>query len=372
MIELRSDTFTLPTPAMREAMLHAPLGDDVYGEDPTARRLEQRAADMLGKEAACFMPSGTMANLASILAHCRRGAEVLVGDETDIYHYEAGGASVVGGVVYHPVPTQPDGRLLIRDLEQAIRDASDPQCAPAGLICLENTHNRCGGWPLPLAYLSQMSLFASSQGLPVHMDGARLFNAAVALDVPPVAIARYADSVQFCLSKGLAAPIGSMVVGSTAFVREVRRLRKMLGGGMRQVGVIAAAGLVALEQMIDRLREDHATARQLAYGLASIPGIEVDLAAVQTNIVMFRVTDERFTWRSFVQTMAQEGVALAELGYGRIRAVTHYGISAADIDRALDTIAQVIRTKPCTVEKAGLHITLPSARQPVPVDTRIN
>lgn len=346
MIELRSDTFTLPTPAMREAMLHAPLGDDVYGEDPTVRQLERRAAEMLGKEAACFMPSGTMANLTAILAHCRRGTEVLVGDETDIYHYEAGGASVVGGIVYHPVQTQPDGRLLVPDLARAMRDSDDPQCAAAALICLENTHNRCGGRPLPLDYLSQVAVFAASHGLPVHMDGARLFNAAVAQEVAPAAIARYATSVQFCLSKGLAAPVGSMVAGDGAFIRETRRLRKMLGGGMRQVGVIAAAGLVALEHMVERLADDHRTARQLAYGLASIPGIEVDLATVQTNIVMFRVVDERFTWRAFLEAMADQGVALAELGYGRIRAVTHYGITSDDIDIALERVAQVLRHAP--------------------------
>lgn len=346
MIELRSDTFTLPTPAMREAMFHAVVGDDVYGEDTTVCRLEELAADLLGKEAACFMPSGTMANLTALLVHCPRGSEVLAGDESDIYHYEAGGASVVGGLVYHAVPTQPDGRLLLTDLADAIRDIEDSQFAPAGLICLENTHNRCGGMVLPLAYLADVVAFAHEQGLPVHMDGARLFNAAVALDVSPAKIAQYADSVQFCLSKGLSAPIGSMLVGNTLFIKRARRLRKMLGGGMRQVGLVAAAGIVALEQMVDRLAEDHVNARRLAHGLAQIPGIQVEPDAVQTNIVMFRVVDERFSWRTFVDAARHAGVALAELGYGRIRAVTHHGVSAADIDQALEQIDRLMRRGP--------------------------
>ncbi|HZB96073.1 MAG TPA: low-specificity L-threonine aldolase, partial [Herpetosiphonaceae bacterium] len=345
-IELRSDTFTLPTPAMRAAMSHAVVGDDVYGEDPTVCRLERLAADRLGKEAACFMPSGTMANLASILVHCPRGTEVLAGDESDIYHYEAGGASVVGGSVYHPVPTQSDGRLLLADIRAAIRDIEDAQCAPAGLICLENTHNRCGGAVLPLDYLEAVAGFARTQGLPVHMDGARLFNAAIALKVSPALIARHADSVQFCLSKGLSAPIGSIVVGSVAFIKQVRRMRKMLGGGMRQVGLVAAAGIVALEQMVERLVEDHANAHRLALGLAGLTGIEVDPKSVQTNIVLFRVADERWTWRTFVEATRREGIALGELGYGRIRAVTHYGISAEDIDRAVAGIANVLAHGP--------------------------
>jgi threonine aldolase len=346
MIELRSDTFTLPTPAMLEAVSLAALGDDVYNEDPTVQRLEALAAAMLGHEAACFMPSGTMANLASILVHCPRGSEILVGNESDIYHYEAGGASIVGGIVYHAVPTQADGRLLISDIADAIRDAEDAQCAPAGLICLENTHNRCGGKVLPLDYLADVAQFAKANDLPVHMDGARIFNAAVALNKPAATIGQYADSIQFCLSKGLAAPIGSMVVGNGRFINQVRRTRKMLGGGMRQVGLIAAAGIVALEQMVERLAEDHAHARRLALGLAGIAGIEVDPSSVETNIVMFRVADERFTWRTFIEAARHEGIALAELGYGRIRAVTHYGLSAEDIDQAVAGIARLLERGP--------------------------
>jgi threonine aldolase len=331
---------------MMAAIAGASLGDDVYNEDPTVSRLEALAAAMLGKEAAALLPSGTMANLVAMMSHCPRGSEVLVGDETDIYNYEAGGASVLGGLVLHPVKTRHDGQLALADLAQAIRDPNDEQCAPAGLICLENTHNRCGGVVLPLSYLEEVRRFATERGLPVHMDGARVFNAACALDVPVARVAQFADSVQFCLSKGLSAPIGSMLAGSHAFIKTAKRLRKMLGGGMRQAGIIAAAGIVALEQMVGRLAEDHAHARRLAVGLRELQGLEVDLATVQTNIVIFRVTDERFSWQSFLSALKQRGVRMGELGYGRIRAVAHHGISAADIDATLAAVADVLRTGP--------------------------
>ena len=331
---------------MMAAIASAPLGDDVYGEDPTVSRLEALAASMLGKQAAALMPSGTMANLAAMMSHCPRGAEVLVGDETDIYNYEAGGASVLGGLVLHPVKTQPDGRLALGDLAQAIRDPDDDQCAPAGLLCLENTHNRCGGVVLPLSYLEEVRRFATERAIPVHMDGARVFNAACALDVPVSRVAQYADSVQFCLSKGLSAPIGSMLVGTHAFIKSAKRLRKMLGGGMRQAGIVAAAGVVALEQMVGRLAEDHVHARRLATGLREMKGLQVNLATVQTNILIFRVSDERFTWQSFLSALKQRGVRMGELGYGRIRAVTHYGITASDIDATVAAVADVLRTGP--------------------------
>lgn len=344
MIELRSDTFTLPSPAMLAAIGSAAIGDDVYGEDPTVRELEALTAHKLAKEAACFMPSGTMANLAAIMVHCPRGSKVLVGNESDIYIYEAGGAATCGGIIYEAIATQPDGRLLLSDLARALPDdPSDPQFALPALICLENTHNRCGGTILPLDYLRAVADFARSHGLPVHLDGARIFNAAVALGVAPSEIARYADSAQFCLSKGLAAPIGSMLVGDAAFVEKARRTRKMLGGGMRQAGIVAAAGIVALEQMVERLAEDHANARRLAEGLATLPGIEIDLGAVQTNIVIFRVADERFTWKRFIEAARGRGLRIGELGYGRIRAVTHYGITAQDIDTALSIVDSILR-----------------------------
>jgi len=342
MIELRSDTFTLPSAAMVKAMGEAALGDDVYGEDPTVRELEETAAGLLGKESACLMPSGTMANLAAIMAHARRGSKILVGAESDIYVYEAGGAAVCGGVIYEPIPNRPDGGLDVSDLARAFPDdPDDPQFALPSLICLENTQNRCGGVVLALDHLAEVRRFADARGIPVHLDGARLFNAAVAMGRPAAEIARYADSVQFCLSKGLSAPIGSILAGGADFITAARRVRKMLGGGMRQAGIIAAAGLVALSD-VSRLHDDHVHARRLADGLADIAGIAVEPGAVQTNIVMFRVTDPRFTWPVFVAAARSRGLALAELGHGRIRAVTHSGVSERDVDAAVDIVRRVL------------------------------
>jgi threonine aldolase len=346
-IELRSDTFTLPTPAMYEAIAHAQLGDDVYSEDSTVCHLEELAAWKLGKEAACLMPSGTMANLVAMLAHCPRGSKVLVGNESDIFIYEAGGAAMCGGLMYEALPTQGDGCLLQADIEKALPgDPEDPQFALPALLCLEDTHNRCGGTVLPLTYLKDVACFAHAQHLPIHLDGARLFHAAVALHVEPAEIAQYADSVQFCLSKGLSAPIGSMLAGRANFIKQARRIRKALGGGMRQAGIIAAAGIVALEQMSDRLAEDHANARLLAQGLANLPGLQIDLATVQTNIVLFRVTDRRFTWQTFLSTAYKRGLSLSELGYGRLRAVAHYGITSREIQGALHIIEQILHQGP--------------------------
>ncbi|MGW3199178.1 GntG family PLP-dependent aldolase [Streptomyces sp. NPDC001118] len=342
MIELRSDTFTLPTAEMRRAMDKAVLGDDVYAEDPTVRELEELASRVTGKEAACLMPSGTMANLAAIMAHAPRGAKVLVGSESDIYVYEAGGASVCGGIVYEAIPNQPDGTLALADLAEAFPDdPDDPQFALPALICLENTQNRCGGLVLPQDYLARVASFASERDVAVHMDGARVFNAAVAADIAVSEIARHADSIQFCLSKGLSAPIGSMLAGGADFISRARRIRKMLGGGMRQAGLIAAAGIVAINGAA-RLSEDHALARRLADGLAGIEGIRVRPEAVQTNIVMFRVAEDRYTWQEFVEAARLRGLAIAELGHGRIRAVTHGGLNERDIDAAIAIVRDLM------------------------------
>jgi len=339
MIELRSDTFTLPTAEMRQAMVTAPLGDDVYGEDPTVNLLEEHAADLLGKDEGCLMPSGTMANLTAILSWTPRGGRVLVGDRTDVYCFEAGGASVLGGAVYNPLPNQPDGLIRLADLEREFVD-DDTQIAPVSLICLEDTQCQCGGAVLPFDHLEAVRDLAAAHGVPVHLDGARIFNAAVAMRRPVAEIAGYADTVQFCLSKGLCAPIGSIVVGPRDAMRRVRRLRKMLGGGMRQAGVIAAAGLVALTEMVDRLADDHATAARLAAGLAALPGLEVQAPA--TNIVMFEVVDERLDQASFVAAVREAGVAVLALGPERIRAVTHAGIRDEDVDRAIEAFGSVL------------------------------
>lgn len=343
MIELRSDTFTLPPQEMLESISRAELGDDVYGEDLTVKQLEEQAAQMLGKEAALLVPSGTMGNLTALMAHCPRGTKVLVGDETDIYIYEAGGASVCGGLIYEPIPTRSDGRLSLDDLQKAFpEDATDPQFALPSLICLENPHNRMGGRVLPLSYLKKVRDFADEKGIPVHMDGARIFNASAAMGIPVSEIAQYADSVQFCLSKGLSAPIGSVVAGSRPFIEKVYRWRKMLGGGMRQAGIVAAPGLFALQHMVKRLTDDHLNARRLAEGLASMEGIQCDPETVETNIVFFRIIDPKFTWQMFVEKAGLHGLNVAELGHGRIRAVTHSGITADDVDRALTIIRRVM------------------------------
>ena len=346
-INYLSDTVTLPTEEMLKSIQNVELGDDVYGQDKTVNQLEESAANMLGMEAACFMPSGTMANLASILAHCPRGTAVLVGDESDIYIYEAGGAAICGGVMYQPIKTQPDGRFLLTDLEAAFpNDETDPQFALPALICLENTHNRCGGKVLPLSYLKEIKEFAMKRNIPVHMDGARVFNAAVHLGIEVKEIAQYADSLQFCLSKGLSAPIGSIVVGKHKYIEKVRRIRKMLGGGMRQVGIIAAPAIVALQTMTLRLKDDHRRAKKLATGLANITGIELDASEVQTNIVMFRVTDPNYNWIKFLKETEERGIILSEMGYGRIRAVVHRHITEKDIEYTIEIIEKLLNNSP--------------------------
>lgn len=342
MIDLRSDTVTLPSPAMREAMYRAELGDDVMGEDPTVNRLEALAAEMTGKEAALLGVSGTMGNLLALLAHCRRGEEAILGDNSHIYNYEAGGASALGGIVLHPVSTGRFGELPLAEVRRAIRPAaSNIHYAPPGVICVESTHNRCGGTILPRAYLREVSAVADHGGIPVHLDGSRIFNAAVALQCDVREFTASVDSVQFCLSKGLSAPVGSLVCGREAFIARARRLRKMVGGGMRQAGIIAAAGIVALTEMVDRLAEDHGNARRLAEGLVDLPGLKLDLDTVQTNIVIFGPRQLPPEGPSFARVLAREGVKVGDIGDGRFRAVTHYGITGKDIDEAVAIVRRV-------------------------------
>ncbi len=349
MIDLRSDTVTLPSPAMREAMYRAELGDDVLGEDPTVNRLEALAAEKTGKEAALLVVSGTMGNLVSLLAHCRRGDEAILGDQAHIFHFEVGGVSALGGVVFHPVATNRFGELDLVALSEAIRPArTNVHYAPPGVICLENTHNRCGGTVLRPAYLHSVREIADCEGMPIHLDGSRIFNAATALGCDVSDLTGSADSVQFCLSKGLSAPVGSLVCGNADFIARARRIRKMVGGGMRQAGVISAAGIVALTEMVERLAEDHHTARILAEGLAELPGICIDAETVQTNIVIFATENRRPEKPSFAQALAHEGVKIGDIGGDRVhgdrvhgdrfRAVTHYGISEADTHGALRII----------------------------------
>jgi threonine aldolase len=342
MIDLRSDTVTLPSPAMREAIAHADVGDDVYSEDPTINRLEALAAERVGKEAAVLVPSGTMGNLAALLAHCGRGKRVVLGSESHIFHYEVSGAAALGSLAYHLVPNMPNGTLEPASLDEALAHVNDNlHIAPPGVVCLENTHNRCCGAVLTPEYTAHVHELARQRNLPLHLDGARMFNAAVALNIDVRELTRHTDSVQFCLSKGLAAPVGSLVAGPHAFVQRVRIVRKMLGGGMRQAGFIAAAGIVALNEMVERLAEDHMHAGMLAEGLASIPGVLVDLTRVQTNMVMFQLAGERMPTPRFLAALREQGVLMGDSG-PNIRAVTHYGITAADVQAAAAAVRRVL------------------------------
>lgn len=339
-IDLRSDTVTKPTPAMRRAMMEAEVGDDVFGEDPTVNRLQEMAAAIMGKEAALFVTSGTQGNLVSILAHCGRGDEAIVGDLSHTYLYEQGGMAQLGGVHPRVLPNRPDGTLDLDMVEAAIRPLND-HFPRSRLLILENTHNRCYGAPLTPEYIRAAADLAHRHGMKLHIDGARIFNAAVALGVDVKDLVAPADSVTFCLSKGLSAPVGSVVCGSRAFIAEARRARKVLGGGMRQAGVIAAAGIVALTEMVDRLAEDHANARLLAEGLAKIPGVEINLERVHTNIVYFDIGNG-MSAAEVAERARAAGVLVLPTGPRRIRAVTHYGIEAADIEEALDVFARVM------------------------------
>lgn len=340
MIELRSDTFTLPTPAMLEAMQTAPLGDDVWGEDPTAHALERQAAETMGKEAALFVASGTMGNLLGILSHTQRGDEVIVGDQSHILHYEVAGACVVGGVQLRAVPNTARGTLEAGALRAAIRPP-DIHAPPTALICVENTHNRCGGAVLDPCDLSSVREIAEPAGAKIHMDGARVFNAAVALGIPVSDLTAYVDSVTFCLSKGLSAPVGSVLCGSVDYITRARKWRKMLGGGMRQVGVLAAPGIVALDTMVDRLADDHARARRLGEALNAVPGVTVDMETLQTNIVVADLQGLELSPRFVAEALGEHGVKVAATGPTKIRLVTHRGVGEADVDQAIAAIADV-------------------------------
>ena len=336
-IDLRSDTVTLPSPEMRQAIAEAELGDDVFGDDPTVNRLEAMAAEVMGKDAALLTTSGTQSNLAAMLAHCQRGDEVIVGDEAHILHYEAGGAFALGGLGLRPVRNDDQGRLDLGEVRSAIR-GHDVHFPPTGLVCLENTHNRCGGSVLSEDDLAAVRRLADEYGLPVHLDGARLFNAAVALGVHVSRLARYADSAAFSLCKGLACPVGSVLCGSGEFIARARRFRKMLGGGMRQAGIIAAAGVYALENMVDRLAEDHENARLLAEGLSSIPGISL-APPPQSDLVFF--TAKGWDLEELVGRLGERGVLCLDEG-GRIRMVTHYGIERRDVEEALVRVRELM------------------------------
>lgn len=341
-IDLRSDTVTLPTPEMREAMAKAEVGDDVYGEDPTINRLQELAAEKMGKQAGLFVASGTMGNLIAVLSHCQRGDEVIVGKKNHIFVHEAGGMSALGGVHSNQLPNQPDGSLLLEDVAAAIRpeDLHEPVTR---LVCLENTHNGCGGVYQTPAYMHQAAEFAHSRGLSVHLDGARIFNAAVAQGVSASTLAGPVDSITFCLSKGLCAPVGSVLCGSQPFIAKARRLRKMLGGGMRQAGILAAAGIVALEKMVDRLGEDHARAKKLADGLRLVPGLKLAAGTPATNMVFLSLDAKvSCTTDGLIDKLKEYGVLIGATGERQYRLVTHYWIDAAGVEKTIAAFRSVL------------------------------
>ena len=342
LIDLRSDTVTLPTQAMREAIFHADLGDDCFAEDPTINRLEAMTAERLGMEAALLVVSGTMANVTCVLTHCARGEEVILGDSSHIFLNEVGGMSALGGIFPHTIPNLPDGTMRLEDIEAAIR-GENIHFPRTRLVCLENTHNRCFGAALTPEYTAAVVSRAKKRGISVHLDGARIFNAAVALGVDVRELTRGVDSVNVCLSKGLAAPVGSVICGSKEFIGRARRIRKMLGGGMRQAGIIAAAGIVALRSMVDRLAEDHRNARRLAEGIAGIPGLFTEPDRVQTNILYIDLVDQHFSDDEFMTLLEKQGLRLSHPGPARFRMLTHYGIGATEIDAALAALRSVMQ-----------------------------
>ncbi len=357
-IDLRSDTVTHPTPEMRRAMAEAEVGDDVFEDDPTVIALEQRAASLLGKEAGLFVASGTMGNLVTVMAQVPRGGEIITPAEGHIYNDEAANYAVVAGAGLRVISENPNGEMPIADVVEAIQDASDPHSAITSLVIVENCHAHTFSRPITPAYMRELRAALKPHGIPIHVDGARLFNAAVALGVPVRDLVADADSATFCLSKGLAAPIGSVVVGSKEFIFKARRARKLLGGGMRQVGILAAAGLVALsdgpEGTVKRLAEDHVNARRLATEIAALPdvispghiaqpeGERLDPSRVTTNFVIFKVTGGIARRTRFLDALEKRGVLMVAYPHGQIRAVAHYGIGDEEISKTIAATAAAL------------------------------
>jgi threonine aldolase len=359
LIDLRSDTVTRPTPEMRRAMADAEVGDDVFGDDPTVNALEERAAALLGKEAGLFVASGTMGNLVAQIAHLRRGDESIAGASTHVVMDEAAGHAVIVGTSVRTIAERPDGTLDPAEVEEAFRDPTDPHEPISGLLVLENTHAHSMGQPLSVGYTRTMAAIAHERGVPLHVDGARFFNAVVAGETTAAELAAPADSVSFCLSKGLSCPVGSVLVGTRDFIWRARRARKLVGGGMRQVGVLAAPGLLALRDgpdgMIERLADDHANARRLAEGIAALEGVvspghiaqptpgRLDPERVRTNFVVFRVERDR---EAFLAALRARSVLMVEYPHGQVRAVTHHGIEAADIETTIGAVAAALAETP--------------------------
>ncbi|WP_223699888.1 low-specificity L-threonine aldolase [Sutcliffiella deserti] len=340
MIDLRSDTVTKPTEEMRRASYEAEVGDDVYGEDPTVRKLEEKAAEILGKEAALFVTSGTQGNQIAVLTHCRPGNEILLESESHIFYYESGAVAALAGVQTRTIKGI-NGRMNPDEVLAAIR-GEDQHFPETGLICIENTHNRAGGAVVPVSNMQKIFEHASSHSIPVHVDGARLFNAAVSANCSVKDFTQYCDTVQICLSKGLGAPVGSLLAGSEDFIKKARKWRKRLGGGLRQVGIIAAPGLVSLTKMTERLSEDHENAAYLAHALKDIKGLSI-VNSVDTNIVVVEVANFGCTADQFVSALKEEGVLAVTFGPTLVRFTTHYDVTKENIKKAIDSIEVVAR-----------------------------
>ncbi|SHJ65980.1 L-threonine aldolase [Geosporobacter subterraneus DSM 17957] len=338
-IDLRSDTVTMPTEEMREAMFRAEVGDDVYGDDPTVKRLEEYAAQLVGKEAALFVPSGTFGNQLALFVHCKRGDEVLLGDDSHIVQHEVGAASVIAGVQLRTL-TSRQGELDPKEIEAKIRKAEDIHYPDTGLICLENAHSN--GRVISLENMEQIHEIAKKYHIPIHLDGARLFNAATYLKAEAKEITRYVDSVMFCLSKGLCAPVGSILAGSRTFIEKAKKGRKLLGGGLRQSGFLAAAGLVALEKMIHRLQEDHENALLLGQELSKIPGIQLSLEDIHLNMVFFDMSAAGYDTDRLVEEFLKKGIKINPAEDGIMRLVTNYWVSREDVLYVVDTMRELL------------------------------
>ncbi len=340
-VDLRSDTVTRPTPAMREAMAQAEVGDDVFGEDPTVNRLEAEAADRMGMDAALYVPSGTMANQAAIYTHISRGDEVILEARSHILSYECGALAALSGGLARPIPGF-RGAMDPDEVRAALRPGGSLHEPTTGLICVENTHNNASGAALPREHMAALFAIGSEHSVPVHVDGARIFNAALALQTTPAELVAGASSVMFCFSKGLSAPVGSVLCGSADFIGKARRVRKLFGGGMRQAGIIAAGALYALRHLVERLPQDHANARALAEAIAEMPGLSVDLESVQTNIVIFRIERQDLTAPELVARLRERGILCLPRGPGQIRMVTHREVSREGVGRAIGAMREAL------------------------------
>ena len=343
MIDLRSDTVTLPSNEMKSFLIKAPLGDDVYGEDPSINELESKIANLFDKEDALFVPSGTMANLISVLTHCNRGDEVLLGNKSHIFKYEAGGISAFGGIHSHQLQNNNDGTINIKDIQNNIRNHNDDHYPKTSLMCLENTHNLCYGAPIQNDYVSNVKTILNQNNIHLHIDGARIFNAAIALNVDVKTLAKHSDSITCCLSKGLSSPVGSLIISNYNFIQKARRLRKALGGGMRQAGLLASCGLFSINNMITRLKEDHNNANELAVKLQEFDEININMKNIHTNLIFFNLKSDNITCENFIKELLNYEIKIDYKGNSKFRMVTHFGIKNSDIETIINALKNIFK-----------------------------